>query len=279
MLLNPFQKSISDINEGQRIGVFPGTFNPIHLGHIQSAEKIKDKFNLDFVIFLPCGRTRRKQGVVYGKHRFEMIQKMIQDRKNLFVTDQEVNHKGYSNIADTFFNLKTKAGKNSELFFLMGEDILEEIGNWSDVSSVRKLLKVSTIICMKRKSRQTDYSFLATKKLLKSNFNVLLNTIDIEFDTSPFVASTLKDGSQSHLIYVDAFITDGDNSGISSTLVRKYCNEDRDVRPLVGKDVSDYIKKYGFYKRRPISKLYPYNPTNNIKNQEPSDLNALNLII
>lgn len=77
----------------QNIGLFGGTFNPIHLGHLIIANEVLEILKLDKIIFIPTGIPPHKDiGVVKGKHRYEMVKLAIEDNPYFEVSDIEIKN-------------------------------------------------------------------------------------------------------------------------------------------------------------------------------------------
>lgn len=104
----------------QSIGIYSGTFDPIHIGHISFAKEAMHKLKLDTVIFLPEQQPRDKQHVTEIHHRLELIRRAIQDDKNLHVLN--LSAKQFT-IAKTLPQLQ-KHFTNADLTFLIGSDII-----------------------------------------------------------------------------------------------------------------------------------------------------------
>jgi len=149
-----------------RIGILGGTFNPIHLGHLQLAEGMMKKLNLDKVIFVPSRITplREKRQVIEPYKRYKMVKLAIEDNKKFEVSRYEIDKEGVSYTIDTLNAFRDRY-KNAELFFIAGSDIAYELDKWKDFD---KICKISTFVIARRSSF----------KLPKTDLNVL--TVEIE---------------------------------------------------------------------------------------------------
>ena len=80
----------------KKIGIFGGTFNPIHYGHLLIAENACAQFNLDHVIFLPTGHTPHKQfmGEDMSEHRCHMVEAAIADNPKFSISYREIQNTG-----------------------------------------------------------------------------------------------------------------------------------------------------------------------------------------
>lgn len=123
-----------------KLGIFGGTFDPVHKGHVKCAETIKQEFDLDKVIFVPTGNPMHKifSRVVPGKMRIEMIKLAIDGLDGLEVSDIEVKRHGYTYTIDTLNEL---SDTGDELYYIVGTDVLDSMEKWKDFDKIVKLCK------------------------------------------------------------------------------------------------------------------------------------------
>ena len=111
-----------------KIGLYAGSFYPIHNAHLEIAKKIVKEKIVDKVIFVPAGDGYEKSGLVNGYKRYEMIELVIRNIKEFSVSDIEIiNSKLYSYLTLDYFK---KEYENDEIFFIMGSDNLSEFHLW-----------------------------------------------------------------------------------------------------------------------------------------------------
>ncbi len=127
----------------RKIGILGGTFDPIHIGHLVLAEQVKEKLKLDQVIFIPCFSPPHKRGrkLSPAKDRFHMTQLALKGNPFFSVSDIELKRKGLSYTVDTLKQLKNLYS-DSQIYFLTGSDVLNEIHTWKDPEKIYKLVKV-----------------------------------------------------------------------------------------------------------------------------------------
>jgi nicotinate-nucleotide adenylyltransferase len=113
-----------------RIGIYGGTFNPIHYGHLRTAEEISEILSLDRVIFMPSGITPfDKPDLAKASHRYKMVKTAIEGNPRFRISSIEVKTRGRSYTVDTLKKLRKKY-RRSELFFIIGVDAFLDLPAW-----------------------------------------------------------------------------------------------------------------------------------------------------
>ena len=133
----------SGMRPKKKIGILGGTFDPIHMGHLVLAEQVKEKLKLDRIIFIPCLRSPHKtrQKLSPAKDRLHMVRLALQDNPSFSVSDIELKRKGVSYTVDTLRELK-RLHPGSQIYFLTGSDVVNELGAWKDPEKIYKLAKM-----------------------------------------------------------------------------------------------------------------------------------------
>lgn len=134
----PFPVSCS-----KRVGLFGGTFNPIHYGHLKMADEARKKFKLDIVFFIPNGNPpHKKKDLLPAKKRYQLVKNAIKENKYFKVLDIEVKKKKPSYTIDTVKKLiENQRTRDPILFFLIGQDAFEKLETWHKVDKLVKLVK------------------------------------------------------------------------------------------------------------------------------------------
>lgn len=124
-----------------RVGVFGGTFDPIHIGHLTVARAVQRGLRLDKVIFVPAGQPWMKEGTPVSpvRDRLEMVRLAIRRRARFEVSTIEAERPGPSYAVDTMDAFHKEFGSGSALFFLLGSDALAEIGKWREPDRLVRL--------------------------------------------------------------------------------------------------------------------------------------------
>ena len=131
-------------SEPPRIGMFGGTFNPVHVGHLLFAETAREQLKLDRVCFIPTGQPPHKSAkdVLPGVVRVQMLQLAIQDNPAFVVSDIELQRKGPSYTIDTLRVIKAQVPA-AKLFLLIGQDMLAV--RWLAWSEMKRLCQVVVV--------------------------------------------------------------------------------------------------------------------------------------
>lgn len=131
-----------------RIGVFGGSFDPIHVGHLRAAEEVREELSLDRVLFVPAANPPHKptRKLAGGPDRLEMIRLAIADHAAFAVSSLELDRGGVSYSVDTLAELRTQHPAAS-LFFLVGVDAFREIHLWRDVA---RLFELASVVVVRR---------------------------------------------------------------------------------------------------------------------------------
>lgn len=140
-----------------KIGIMGGTFDPIHFGHLATAEAVREIFTLDEVLFIPAARPPHKRGrnVTDSKHRLAMVELATRSNEFFKVSDMELKRTGLSYTLDTMNELHKTFGDAAELFFIIGADSLADLSKWY---SARELVEKCHFIATTRQGIDIDFS-------------------------------------------------------------------------------------------------------------------------
>ena len=197
-----------------KIGIFGGSFNPVHLGHFQMIKAVFEKIKLDKIIIVPVGvPSHRENNLIDGKYRFEMCQIAFENIEKVEISDIEINKKEPSYTYDTLMEIKEKY-LNAEFYEIIGEDSFNYFVEWKNY---KEILQNSKIIVLKRKNRNED----ERKNVLK----------DIK----------LKE----RFIYIE-----NEHFNYSSTNVRENIELGKPITNMVPSLVEKYIEKNNLYRKK-----------------------------
>ena len=220
----------------KHIGLFGGTFNPIHLGHIQVIQEVKKGFGLDKIFIIPSALPPHKEpdGLVDAGDRVEMIRLSFSNHPDFAVSDIELKRSGPSYTIDTVRHFKSILLEDTRLFLILGLDAFLEIDTWK---SYKDLFLLIPFIVMSRSTEGEDGRVFERKTFeayLKSKISEGYNIF----------------ASQSSYIHKEkktVFVFDVTPVDISSTKIRKLIKTGRPIKSLVPEIVEAFIKSKGLY--------------------------------
>jgi nicotinate-nucleotide adenylyltransferase len=210
---------IKDKKQGQKIGIMGGTFNPIHNGHLVTAQEALSQFDLDRVIFIPTGNPPHKTGqeIADSEDRYIMTVIATSSNSNFFVSRIEIDRGKKSYTIDTVRQLRKKYGKGSSLYFITGADAILEILTWKNTDEIISLCKFIA-------ATRPGYDMTRIEDLKKKLFS----------------------GDESS--YKKIYVMEIPALSISSTDIRNRVRSGRPIDYLVPEGVCNYILKHGLYK-------------------------------
>lgn len=158
----------------KKIGIIGGSYDPIHNGHLQSAEFVYRELGLDKVIFIPAYIAPHKVGMEYASavHRYKMTELAVRDYPYFTVSDIELRRSGISYTYDTIMQLK-KEHPDSEIYFIVGADSVPQFNTWH---RIYELLEEVTFAAVARPGYSEafneaieEYGELGKKKIMLLN--------------------------------------------------------------------------------------------------------------
>lgn len=202
-------------NRIMRLGIMGGTFDPVHYGHLVTAEGARYTFGLDEVLFVPAGKPPHKQNAQVSdpEHRYMMTVLATLTNPYFEVSRLEIDRGGVSYTVDTLRTLREQYGPEAELFFITGADAILDITTWKDSD---QCLALAHFVAATRPGFSLDHLPESTRQWL----------------------ARYKD--RFHILRVPAM-------AISSTEIRERVREGCSIRYLVPEPVEHYIRRQGLY--------------------------------
>jgi nicotinate-nucleotide adenylyltransferase len=134
-----------DTNREDRVGVFGGTFDPIHLGHLSVAGAARSAHRLSKVLLVPASTPPHKRGeLTDARDRMAMVRIAAAGEPGLEASEVEVRRGGVSFTVDTLEAL-ARAMPGSEIFFIIGEDTISELPMWRDIGRIFELARIVAV--------------------------------------------------------------------------------------------------------------------------------------
>jgi nicotinate-nucleotide adenylyltransferase len=215
----------------ERVGVFGGTFNPIHRGHLHAAEQVRARLGLERVVFVPAADPPLKRSgaekIAPAAHRLAWVQATLLGQSGFTVDDLELHRAGPSYTVDTLRALRAKLA-SARLVFILGEDAFAELDLWREPAS---LLTLADFAVMTRPP--------GLGKPLRSLISELL-AAPIEWDASGERGMHRSARTTISRVYVDAL-------DISATEIRRRIRTHESVRYLLPEAIHDAVIASGAY--------------------------------
>jgi nicotinate-nucleotide adenylyltransferase len=221
----------------KRIGLFGGTFNPIHSGHIRAAASVREGFGLDTVVLIPASIPPHKHSrdIAPAHDRLEMVRLAAADLENILVSDVELVRSGPSYTIDTVRHLRRQFDRDTQMFFIVGGDAFLEIDTWKNFDDL--LLSIPMIVL----DRPADHN--SPNGSFFQTIAAYLQT-RISGDYLPD-----EDGlSFSHPRRQTVYLYPGEMIDMSSTQIRQRIGRGETLAGELPPSVEDYIQRKGLYR-------------------------------
>lgn len=198
------------------IGIFGGSFDPVHLGHLKTAKSIKKELNFERLFLLPCHDPVHKNSLHYSpKQRLEMLNLAIKDYPSLEIDTREIDREGNSYMIDTLADL-TEEFKGKTICLIIGMDSFLSFKTWKKWDEFARLVHLIIL------PRNTD-------RLAENN----LETFDLALDKSDLNISS------SGLLY----FSNSELINISSTDIRGKIASNQNLDGLMPSSVIKFLQK------------------------------------
>lgn len=221
----------------RKTGLFGGTFDPVHFGHLRSAYEVRTKFSLDKVCFIPAAVPPHKQpsSVADAKDRLGMISMAVSDYPGFCVSDVELNRSGPSYTIDTVKHFKANQAEPTLLYLIVGLDAFLEINTWK---SFKELFHLVPFIVMTRPGLSCPDSGDRTAALYD-----FLNA-----EISGGYSFSSKDSCYIHETNQPVYVFEVSRMDISSTKIRELAGKGESVCFLTPAKVELFIESRGLYR-------------------------------
>ncbi|WP_245595493.1 nicotinate-nucleotide adenylyltransferase [Glycomyces tenuis] len=191
------------------MGIFGGTFDPPHLGHLVAASEAAMRCELDEVVFVPAGDPWQKnhRAITDAADRLAMTRLAVEPDPRFRVSTCDIDRPGHTYAIDTVADVRAEYGSQIDLYFIIGADSLENLRTWHRVDELCEAVKFIAVNRPGHSRREVDVSF----------------GIEVEFVDAPGVA-------------------------VSSSECRRRVADAEPIRYLVPDSVDGYIAEHGLYR-------------------------------
>lgn len=199
-----------------KIGILGGSFNPVHIAHIDIALQAREQFSLQKVLLIPLGLPPHKtdETLAPAQDRLDMLHIAIQDKPCLEVNTIETKRQGYTYTIDTLTELQCQYSSETEFHYIIGADTLFELESWKRHEEVFKLCE---FICFYRPGYDLQ-KIMEQLKHLRERYGKLVQLARYE------------------------------GIDVSSTQVREMAGQGLEISALVPEGVDKYINRKGLYR-------------------------------
>jgi nicotinate-nucleotide adenylyltransferase len=214
-----------------RLGIFGGTFNPIHIAHLRCAEEARAALRLERVLFVPTASPPHKRGreIAPAADRLSMVRLAIRGNPAFRVSSIELDRPGRSYSVDTLRILREHMPRKTRLVFLVGLDAFREINTWKDFPALFTLTDFA-VFARPPESLALPQRLLPVAVRKQFCYRKSINTL------------VHSSGNQVHFLKVTAL-------DISASAIRRNVKNGRPIRYLVPAAVESYIRGHDLYAR------------------------------
>lgn len=208
----------SETGHIKKLAIMGGTFDPIHIGHLMTAEEVRNEMGVDQVIFIPTGQPPHKESkrVTASEHRYLMTVLATVENPHFNVSRIEIDRPGATYTVDTIKEIKELYGADTKIYFITGADAVHEILTWDRVDELMKICEFVAVTRPGYKRRQLKEKV----EELKGSFECKVHYLEV-----PALA-------------------------ISSSDIRARIKENRPIQYLVTQAVEQYIRKFKLYSEK-----------------------------
>ncbi len=218
-----------------RVGVFGGSFNPIHLGHLLLADEILELLQLDQILFVPASQPPHKpaRGLAPARDRYAMTELAIRGHPRFAISDLELRRPGPSYTVDTLEALRQAGGPGAAFSLIIGSETFLDLLSWRDPQRIARLAR---LVVIPRAGAPFDPEGIQAQKVLA------------EIGQERWIRIELPHPSLAEMGGSGAFLVAATSLPISSSELRRRARDGRSLAYRVPDAVRAYIREHGLYR-------------------------------
>ncbi len=212
------------------VGIFGGTFDPIHHGHLRLAQEALEQCRLREVRFIPSGTPpHRVAPLAAPAHRLEMVRQAIQGQTGFVLDEREAGRTDPCYSVDTLSALRAELGQDTPLCLLIGSDAFLQLHTWHQW---QRLFELAHIVVMQRPGKPVGNAMAQADTGLLAQYQARL---------AP-APTLLHEAASGAIVVLDMLLLD-----ISATDIRSRCAQKKSLRYLLPDSVNQYIQVNQLY--------------------------------
>jgi nicotinate-nucleotide adenylyltransferase len=210
-----------------RVGLFGGSYNPIHFGHLRAAEEVREMLKLDLVYFIPASSPPHKSEgeLAPGEHRLQMVRLATKGNRHFMVSDVEIRRAGRSYTIDTAKHFAATMRHQASIFILMGSDQFMELETWKECDELVRLCSIAVHTRLNEGELAPRVSLAALNRF--GYIREQDHYVNPSGQTLSFVQTTFFP--------------------ISATQIRTKVQNNESINYLLPGDVVDYLRRHALY--------------------------------
>ena len=210
-----------------RVGLFGGSYNPIHFGHLRAAEEVREMLKLDLVYFIPASSPPHKSEgeLAPGEHRLQMVRLATKGNRHFMVSDVEIRRAGRSYTIDTAKHFAATMRHQASIFILMGSDQFMELETWKECDELVRLCSIAVHTRLSEGEMAPRVSLAALNRF--GYIREQDHYVNPSGQTLSFVQTTFFP--------------------ISATQIRTKIQNNESINYLLPGDVVDYLRRHALY--------------------------------
>ena len=210
-----------------RVGLFGGSYNPIHFGHLRAAEEVREMLKLDLVYFIPASSPPHKSEgeLAPGEHRLQMVRLATKGNRHFMVSDVEIRRAGRSYTIDTAKHFAATMRHQASIFILMGSDQFMELETWKECDELVRLCSIAVHTRLNEGEMALRVSLAALNRF--GYIREQDHYVNPSGQTLSFVQTTFFP--------------------ISATQIRTKVQNNESINYLLPGDVVDYLRRHALY--------------------------------
>lgn len=215
------------------IGIFGGSFDPIHFGHIKSALTLIKHFDFEQIRFVPCQLSPLKERVfANAEHRWQMLNLVCSSQPKLIADDRELKREGRSYTIDSLIELREEFSGDQSIVLILGMDAYLEFCKWY---RYEEILSHCHLLLMQRPGYSLSDPGLSSESVCEKEYFELNKTNDRK------LLATAPNGK--------IFLSELEKIDLSSTLIRETIAQGRQPKYMLPGNVWNYVRRNKLYQK------------------------------